>query len=79
MSAVTRRFDLGAIIKADGLRRYEADVETLESLSTEQARERALKIVKELAYAEFAQAYTTDDMAERFERIWRFAFPAGTD
>jgi hypothetical protein len=65
----------GEMLNDAGLRQYEADVGTLESLDPEQAR--ALAIIRRLAYSSFQMSYSTERMKERFARLWNFAFPEG--
>lgn len=67
--------NFAAAISAGGQRQYEADVLSLDSLPTEEARKRALSIIRRLAYSAFQMDYSTESQSERFEHLWRLAFP----
>lgn len=54
---------------------YEQEVAALSSLPTEHAQAEARKIVRRLAYSSWHQVYGTQAMNERFEGLWRLAFP----
>lgn len=68
---------LAAALTAECHSRYESEVLSLDSLPAEEARKGALKIVRRLAYSGFQLDYSNEEITERFDHLWRLAFPDG--
>jgi hypothetical protein len=56
-------------------RHYEKEMAAIATLSPERSQAEALKVIRRLAYSSWQQVYGTREMNERFESLWRMAFP----
>lgn len=66
---------LGALLTEQEQKRYEEEVLSLDALDPQEARRKALSLVRRLAYTGFNYTYPSESLSERFGHLWGIAFP----